>query len=365
MLNILLLILKIIGIVLLVILGILVLLICMVLFNGIKYEAMGKCDGSMDSLAGKASFSWLFHLIEGEVLIRNDIFRWKIRIAWLKFSGPPESAQAVEKEVEQEAEKVGKEAEEFVEEEAEEFEAEVAEEPDKIKTEIHETEEKAESIAEEARSDIEDAVGSVENREDTKEQDREEDQETGDGSGTGEYTETGPDNSAEGSTERRPGILKIITDFFKAVLDAIREFFLTIREFLLSFLEAVKEQAEAAQVFINFLRSTIHREAFKKIWDEVVWLVKKIRPKLDSLKLKYGFDDPCLTGEVLAGLGALYPFLGDNAIIYPDFEERTFRGNIDMKGKVRLWYILLAALRLLFNKNVRQTYTDMMQMMNP
>ncbi len=357
-------ILKIIGIILLVILGILVLLICMILFNGIKYKLQGKCDGTMASLAGKASFTWLFHLIEGEVLVRNDIFRWEIRIAWLKFSGPPESAQEVEEEVKEEAEKAEKEVGEFVEEEAEEFEEKVAEEPDKIKEELRQTEKKAESVAQETYRDVEDTIGAVENKENSEEQNGQKNEETSDRSDSVEYTETDSSDRDKSGDQNRSGIFKIIADILRTILNTIREFFLAIRAFVLSLLEAVRDQAEAVQGFVDFFRLDVHQRANRKIRDEGLWLLKKIRPRLNSLKLKYGFDDPCLTGEVLAGLGVLYPFLGDNAVIYPDFEKQVFRGNIDLKGKVRLWFVLLAALRLLLDKDVRQTYADMNQMIS-
>ncbi len=364
-------ILKIIGIILLVILGILVLLICLVLFNAVKYEVKGKSDGTMDSLAGQARFSWLFHLIQGEVLVRNDIFRWKIRVAWLQFEGPPESAETVEKEVVQEAEKVGEEAGEFVEEEAKEIGEELAEEPDRIKEKLQETEEKAETVAQEAYRDIEDTVDTVEDREDTEEQDREKSQESGEQSAAfegeethGPETQTGPVDSEEDHTERSPGIFRIIRDFIKAGLDTVREFLISIRVAFLALLDNIKQGEEAVSAVWDFLREEAHINAFRKIRDELLYLLKKLRPRLNSLKLKYGFDDPSLTGDVLAGLSVLYPFLGDNALIYPDFENQVFRINLDLIGKARIWNLLLAAIRLLLDKNVRKTYTDVMSMMN-
>ncbi len=364
-------ILKIIGIILLVILGILVLLICVVLFNAIKYEIKGKCDGTLDSLAGQASFSWLFHLIQGEVLIRNGIVRWKIRVAWLQFKGPPESAETVEKEVVEEAEKVGKEAEEFVEEEAEEIGEELAEEPDKIKEKLQETEEKAETVAEETYRDIENTVDSVEDREDSEEQDREESPKNGEQSPAIESEETGRPEPEKGSvngeedhTERGPGIFRIIWDFIKAGVDTVREFLISIRVAILAILDNIKQGRDAVTAIWDFLREEVHINAFRKIRDELLYLLKKLRPRLNSLKLKYGFDDPSLTGDVLAGLSVLYPFLGDNALIYPDFENQVFRINLDLIGKARIWNLLLAAIRLLLDKNVRKTYTDVMSMMN-
>ncbi len=364
-------ILKIIGIILLVILGLLILIICLVFFNAIKYELKGKSDGTMDSLAGEAKFSWLFHLIQGEVLVKNDVFRWKIRIAWFEVIGPPESGKTVEEEVVQEAEKVGKEAEEFVEEEAEEIGEEMAEEPDKIKEELHETEEKAEEIAEETYRDIANSVNEAEDLKISKEPHREESPESGEQSEAFEYqetgeseTEAGPDGTDQGHTEKKPGIFQIIWGFIKAGINAIREFFIGLRVSILSMLENVRQQEEAVSAILDFLRAEPHVNAFRKIRDELVSLLKKLRPKLDNLKLKFGFDDPCLTGDLLAGLSILYPYLGDNAMICPDFENQVFRAVIDIKGKVRIWYFVVLAVRLLLDKNVRKTFSDVMSMMN-
>ena len=79
------------------------------------------------------------------------------------------------------------------------------------------------------------------------------------------------------------------------------------------------------------------------------------------MKGTFGFEDPCITGQVLAGLSILYPFVGGHIHLMPDFENQIFEGEAFVKGKIRLVYILATAIRLLVNKSVRETNKDIRQ----
>ena len=76
------------------------------------------------------------------------------------------------------------------------------------------------------------------------------------------------------------------------------------------------------------------------------------------MNLHYGFEDPYRTGQVLAGLSMIYPFVGDNMSIQPDFEHQIIEGNLYMKGKIRAIHPVIFLIKLVLNKNIRQTFID-------
>ena len=66
----------------------------------------------------------------------------------------------------------------------------------------------------------------------------------------------------------------------------------------------------------------------------MVRLLKFLRPKKLTGNLHFGFEDPSVTGKVLAVLGALYPFYGEHIRINPDFENEIFEGDVLVKGNI-------------------------------
>ena len=86
--------------------------------------------------------------------------------------------------------------------------------------------------------------------------------------------------------------------------------------------------------------------------------MKKLKPKTIRVKLHFGFEDPCTTGQVLGGLSIIYPFLGDAAEIIPDFEKQVLAGSVYLKGKVRFCHFIWMALKLFICKDIRTSYKD-------
>ena len=109
----------------------------------------------------------------------------------------------------------------------------------------------------------------------------------------------------------------------------------------------------------DFLTDEIHLSSWKRIKQEMVRLLKFLRPQKLTGNLHFGFEDPSVTGKVLAVLGALYPFYGEHIRINPDFENEVFEGDVLVKGNIRGVYALIIAWNLFFDKNIRTTYKDL------
>lgn len=86
-------ILKIIGIVLAVILGIAVLLIAIVFFLPVCYRIEARSEGTLEESDVKARFSWLFHLFAGYFAYQNGEFDWQVRIGWKKMNQPAQNQE--------------------------------------------------------------------------------------------------------------------------------------------------------------------------------------------------------------------------------------------------------------------------------
>lgn len=314
MLHILLLILKIIGIILAAILGILVLLVCIVLFVPVRYEIKGKGDGNLESLRGKVRITWLLHLAAVDILYKDQRLRWRLRAAWLKRTGSQGNVPA----------KVTEPAEESVGENVRETEMLV--ENEKIIEEVQE-DEKTEDKCEEALESKEEVCEETESdEEDCK--------------------------IEEDAPEERQSISEAVEKFCKK----IAAWFQKIKCTFSRLCDKIKSLLEKKDKLAAFIQDEIHVSAFLKVKKELFRYLKRLKPKKADVKVVYGFEDPYRTGQVLAGLSVLYPFIGEYTSITPDFENKIFKGSVYVKGKLYVWHIAALCLRLLLYKNIRTTY---------
>ena len=122
--------------------------------------------------------------------------------------------------------------------------------------------------------------------------------------------------------------------------------------------DQVTDISERKDKVSDFVQDEAHKTAFLKIKDEAFRYLKKLKPKKFLAKVQYGFEDPCLTGQVLAGLSIVYPFLGDHVQITPDFEHQIFKGRVMMKGNIYAAHVAGVLIRLILCKGIRQSFKD-------
>ena len=390
MLHILLFILKIIGIIIAAILGILVLLVCVVLFVPGRYDIEASCDGSFSEIRAAARVTWFLNLIKFNACYENKEVTWRLRIAWKNRQSGQESKKKIKKEVEtygEEMEELWKDSEENVEERSEENEKvvgtpkEIREEEDKpgqsekILEEIQdeseksygETEKVAERLSESGESlekqtnvgeDMEEAEAGVD--EDMEEAEAGIDKDM-------EEAETGADEGLEEnercSEKERKHIWQKIADSCQKIIRKIADLYRKITEIpgkigeiFQKFSDRIKTLSEKKNKIIDFITDEVHKKALVKVRDEGLYLLKKLKPKKFLAEIHFGFDDPCLTGKLLAGVSMAYPFLGKNVDVSPDFERQVLEGNLKIAGRIRVSYFARLLWRLIWCREVRMTY---------
>ena len=97
---------------------------------------------------------------------------------------------------------------------------------------------------------------------------------------------------------------------------------------------------------------------FKKFWNMkctvktreyigkyFIGLLKHIAPKKIKGYVRYGFDEPCTTGQV-TGYLSLLPFVYQKHFsVQPDFCEKVLEGDVTIKGRIILGYIARIVLK--------------------
>ena len=104
----------------------------------------------------------------------------------------------------------------------------------------------------------------------------------------------------------------------------------------------------------HLLKFSNERQILEKAYQEYLEL-KKAAPKKVTGTVRFGFDDPALTGETLGILGMIYGKLPKDLSVQPDFEQEILRGDVRMKGSFQAVTAAGIALRLFRDQNLRKT----------
>ena len=93
--------------------------------------------------------------------------------------------------------------------------------------------------------------------------------------------------------------------------------------------------------------------AVKNVFSQLWYLLKKLKPSKIEGNVVFGTGDPAATGQVIGAIAAVYGFFPEKLQITPDFEEQRYEGNLHVKGKLRLIHVVIIAVKLFADKNVR------------
>lgn len=328
MLHILLLILKWIGIVLAVFLLLVLLLINLGLFVPVRYRADASCQNDIETLEAEFELSWMWKLFFLTACWKKGKADMKIRIGWkYLFSEEKEgkSEEKIEVPEEKEENDLQKEKEEqkFLKEQKESLP------PEKTnrslpENNVQEQAEKRECHQEKTESGI----------------DKEEEEQES-------FT---ADRRKAGGRKKKP-LWDRMKEKISEWIESCKSFWRKILAMRRNF-RGKKEQIE------SFLTDASHRRVFCSLKREVRRFLGHVSPKDVKIVGKIGLEDPYMTGQALAVLGMLFPFLGENTVIVPDFENKVLEGSVHIEGKIHNFRMLAILWRLIKDRDVRKIIID-------
>ena len=320
MLHIIGLILRILGICLLGIIGVLLLLLCILLFVPVRYELRAEFPGEIRGSKVNFRLTWLLHLLSAKARYEEQELTWRVRVAWKKFAKA--EMPVGETEEEPDIEKA----------------ADANQEPDA-----------KQALDEKEKSDID-----IKEASDIKEMP--------DIKGISEDSSkkrTERENQENGKKEKKPSVYERLKQKIITIWRKIKYTFVKICGKIKGIAKNISDTKDAIQIFLN---DEVHRSAFRKVKKELIWMKRLLKPNIFRVRLNYGFEDPCLTGQVLGLLGMVYPFVGDNMEIEPDFEQKVLQGDIHIKGRIRMIHLAVFGVKLFIHKETRKTIMEIRNM---
>lgn len=344
MLHVLLVIIKVIGIIILSIIGLLLFGLLLIIFTPLRYEVEGKCTGDIDSLKLNARFSFLLRLFQFTIQYKEKESSWQARIAWKQIGSAKETASSSE-QAEPEHTIPAKET--------------PSKSPDKSPALVESSQKETVAAAPKSESSEATDVSKTESSEKTEVSKKVEHSEKASQSKkTEQAKKTSQPKKTEQSKKAKQSETntkvqedkKSFSEKIDAVIDKIK---CTIQKIC----DKINQIEEIKETAILFIEDEDHKIAFTRLLSELKRLSKKLKPKRLKSNIRFGFENPSLTGKLLAGVSMIYPYIKDNIQLTADFEEKIFDGDIYIKGKLRISTILSFALRLIINKSVRITIT--------
>ena len=157
-------------------------------------------------------------------------------------------------------------------------------------------------------------------------------------------TEQEPDTAAVIFQKIKEILLKIWR-FPGRVLERIRKSRLTFRQF-----------CDKIKKWYRFLQMDDTKQALIFLKGKGFLVLRHMLPVKIQGNLHFGFEDPSITGQVLAVAGMVYPLYGKTFRIIPDFEQQVLEGEVNLKGRVFGGYLLLQAWQIYRCKEIRRTY---------
>ncbi len=82
-------------------------------------------------------------------------------------------------------------------------------------------------------------------------------------------------------------------------------------------------------------------------------ILKRLKPKKFRGRVAFGMEDPATTGKILGTASAFYPLWGGNITLEPDFNEKKIEADVDFKGKIVLALLVIPAIKVWFNKDIK------------
>lgn len=346
MVHIILLILKIAGIVLLSLLGILILLVLMVLFVPVRYNISADYHSR---LTAKVKISWLLNVLRLKVSYDNDL---SVKAYVLFFKILDNNSDKAKKQKDREADKYIDDmyGEDSGQDDAGQYAGSRQNEAGSagnsqdtaVQVEaLEKTDEKA------SRSTSKEKLEEITKEADTKPHKESE--------SNSQYNN---DNKHNKQSVSQPHKKKDLISRLKAAFNSVKDRLISIKNKLKKFIKAIADKKRSAEQKINDLKAIINDEENKElvrlIKKELKKLIKEITPVKYDVNVRYGCEEPYMTGRILGVLAVIYGITGVQFNITPEFEQKVLEGDIYMKGRVKIYRLLLIALRIYKNNRFRK-----------
>lgn len=167
----------------------------------------------------------------------------------------------------------------------------------------------------------------------------------------GKISEKQPDIT---SAKKTPGIIAHLKKRIYSLTDKVKSIIKKTKRKIRAVIRSkdkLKKKIDDIKMIIN---DEANKEMVRLLYSQLKALFKEIMPVKYKINIHYGCDDPYRTGQLLMYISVFYGLSGINMNITPDFNEKILEGDIYIKGRVRIYKLLMIVFRVYRNKRFRE-----------
>lgn len=167
----------------------------------------------------------------------------------------------------------------------------------------------------------------------------------------GKTSEKQPDIT---SAKKNPGIIARLKKRIHSLTDKVKSIIKKTKRKIRAVIRSkdkLKKKIDDIKMIIN---DEANKEMVRLLYSQLKALFKEIMPVKYRINIHYGCDDPYRTGQLLMYISIFYGLSGIDMNITPDFNEKVLEGDIYIKGRVRIYKLLMIVFRVYRNKRFRE-----------
>ncbi len=362
MLDIVLLILKIIGIILAVLLGLVILILLIVLFAPVKYNIRASYYDNKP--LADVRVTALFHLVRFKLTYIEEL-KYRVKVLFFTvYSSDKKDADETEKgDSRGKKNKSGKK--DSKERSGKKDNKNKSGKNDKSEKNVFDDEEEIEfELVTDSDDDVRREADAEVVAEGTDYSDSERTARTPSGDleeaehSSSDSTEEPLENEETDQAAAKQNIFKKLVGKIRELIDRIKELYESLKAKIVSIIDSIRTKkedlSEKIDSFYEIVNDEDNRELVRFLWEQLKKLLRIIKPKKGKLYVHYGMDNPETTGKIAMYLAVLYGWLGIDINILPDFEQKIMEGELNLKGSIRLFGIVVIGLKVYTNKQFKK-----------
>lgn len=150
--------------------------------------------------------------------------------------------------------------------------------------------------------------------------------------------------------------------FYKKIasfINKIKEFILNFKEKCYNTIDSIKQKVKdikrtyrEIKHYIKLLQHPCIQPALKKLWKCCKKFLKHIKPRHVRANIEYGTNDPASTMKVYGYYCMIYPFYGKQIRFHPDMEHEVLNIHAKISGRIMVFRMMLLGVSIIADRNI-------------
>lgn len=156
---------------------------------------------------------------------------------------------------------------------------------------------------------------------------------------------------------KKTGIFQKIKSFFIKVRMLFEKIELFVKNFdskIIEICDKLKQVSDKKDNIVNYLKEKESKDALNVLKTMCFKLLRHISPRKIKGNIEFGFSDPATTGQVYGFICLFYGVYGEKLLITPDFENEIMKGKLYVRGRIRIFTLLIIGIKLYRQKRLRE-----------